>query len=45
MTQHNFIIIGAGIAGLSIAASLSAKGSCLTLEMESQPEYHSTGRQ
>lgn len=44
MTQYDFIVIGAGIAGMSIAASLAAKGSALILEMESQPGYHSTGR-
>lgn len=39
-------IIGAGIAGVSVAAELARGGAgpvCL-LEMESQPGYHTTGR-
>lgn len=37
-------VIGAGIAGASIAALLSSEVSVLLLEMESQPGYHTTGR-
>lgn len=38
------IVIGAGIAGVSIAAELSTHQNVLLLEAESQPGYHSTGR-
>ena len=37
-------IVGAGIAGASLAAELAAHGSVLILEAEGQPGYHSTGR-
>lgn len=37
-------IIGAGIAGASIAAELTRHASVLMLEMEDQPGYHTTGR-
>lgn len=38
------IVIGAGIAGASIAAELSKNKQTVLLEMESQPGYHTTGR-
>ncbi len=38
------IVIGAGIAGSSLAAQLSAHCKVRLLEMENQPAYHSTGR-
>lgn len=38
------MIIGAGIAGASIAYWLAPHGSVIVLERESQPGYHSTGR-
>jgi D-arginine dehydrogenase len=38
------IIVGAGIAGASIAAFLSESRRVVLLEAESQPGYHSTGR-
>ncbi len=38
------IIIGAGIAGASVAARLAPHRRVLLLERESQPGYHSTGR-
>ena len=42
---YDFIIIGAGIAGASVAANLAKAGaSILILEAESQAGYHSTGR-
>jgi D-arginine dehydrogenase len=37
-------IIGAGMAGASLAAELADKASVLILEAESRPGYHSTGR-
>ncbi|HEX8640771.1 MAG TPA: FAD-dependent oxidoreductase [Allosphingosinicella sp.] len=37
-------IIGAGMAGASLAAEIAARASVLILEAESQPGYHSTGR-
>ena len=37
-------IVGAGIAGASLAAELAKDLSVLILEAESQPGYHSTGR-
>jgi D-arginine dehydrogenase len=40
----DFIVIGAGIAGTSAAATLARHGSVILLEMESQPGYHATGR-
>ena len=41
---YDFAIVGAGIAGASLAASLAPHGKVLLLEAESQPGYHSTGR-
>jgi D-arginine dehydrogenase len=38
------IVIGAGIAGASVAARLAPHRSVLLLERETQPGYHSTGR-
>lgn len=40
----DFVVIGAGMAGLSAAAELAAHGSVIVLEQEDQPAYHSTGR-
>ncbi|NYI02737.1 NAD(P)/FAD-dependent oxidoreductase [Cupriavidus plantarum] len=42
--EVEFVVIGAGIAGASAAAHLSARGSVLLLEAEDHPGYHSTGR-
>ena len=44
MEQFDFIVIGAGIAGASVAAHLAAKASVALLEMEERPGYHTTGR-
>jgi len=43
-SSADFLVVGAGIAGASIAAWLSARGRVVVLERESQPGYHSTGR-
>lgn len=40
----DFIVVGAGIAGASIAYWLSQKAKVLILEREAQAGYHSTGR-
>ena len=37
-------VIGAGIAGASVAAELAPHAKVLLLEMEAQPGYHTTGR-
>ena len=44
MLQADIIIVGAGIAGASIARELSESASVVLLERESQVGYHSTGR-
>ena len=42
--DYDFVIVGAGIAGASVAAELAARGRTLVLEREAQPGYHTTGR-
>ncbi|WP_374630962.1 NAD(P)/FAD-dependent oxidoreductase [Ferrovibrio sp.] len=42
--RFDFVIVGAGIAGAGAAYALAQHGSCLLLERESQPGYHTTGR-
>ncbi len=42
--QFDFIVIGAGIAGASVAAHLAEQASVAILEMEDRPGYHTTGR-
>jgi D-arginine dehydrogenase len=44
MQKTDFLVIGAGIAGVSVAARLSKSASVRLLDMESQPGYHATGR-
>lgn len=41
---YDYAVIGAGIAGASVAYRLSATASVAVLEREPQPGYHSTGR-
>ncbi|WP_322998107.1 FAD-dependent oxidoreductase [Castellaniella sp.] len=44
-TVFDFAVIGAGMAGASVAYQLAQEGaSVVVLERESQPGYHSTGR-
>ncbi len=42
--HYDVIVIGAGIAGASVAAELAASARVLVLEREEQPGYHTTGR-
>ena len=44
MTTYDVIIVGAGIAGASLAAEIAPFASTLLLEAEDQPGYHATGR-
>ncbi len=44
MSRYDIAIVGAGIAGASLAAELAPHARVLVLEMEEQPGYHSTGR-
>ena len=40
----DFLVIGGGIAGISVAARLSDDGSCRVLEREAHLGYHTSGR-
>lgn len=42
--RYDIAIVGAGMAGASVAAEVAEHASVLLLEAESQPGYHSTGR-
>lgn len=42
--SFDVIVIGAGIAGASVAAEISRNRKVALLEMEAQPGYHTTGR-
>ena len=44
MSMLDFIVIGAGMAGASVAAELSATAHVLLLEMEDRAGFHATGR-
>ncbi|WP_300975233.1 FAD-binding oxidoreductase [Sphingomonas sp. LHG3406-1] len=44
MREIDLLIVGAGIAGASLAAALAGRLSLLLVEAEAQPGYHSTGR-
>ncbi len=41
---YDFLIIGAGVAGLSLAWRLGGRASVAVVEAESQPGYHASGR-
>jgi len=43
-TPYDFAVIGAGMAGASIAAELGPHARVCVLEAEDMPGYHSTGR-
>jgi D-arginine dehydrogenase len=40
----DIVIVGAGMAGASLAAAIGARASVLMLEAEEMPGYHATGR-
>ncbi len=42
--KADIIVVGAGMAGASLAAEVAGDASVIILEAESQPGYHSTGR-
>lgn len=44
MIQADIAIVGAGIAGASLAAMIGDRARVILIEAESQPGYHSTGR-
>ena len=44
MSRYDIAVVGAGIAGASLAAELTPYARVLVIEMEDQPGYHSTGR-
>jgi D-arginine dehydrogenase len=44
MPTADFLVIGAGIAGASVAYRLSSEASVIVLEGERLPGYHTTGR-
>ncbi|MEM7700817.1 MAG: FAD-dependent oxidoreductase [Pseudomonadota bacterium] len=44
MRKADAIVIGGGIAGLSLAARLADRVNVIVLEAESQPGYHASGR-
>lgn len=43
-TNCDFIVVGAGMAGLAAAEQLSLDGRVIVLEQESSPAFHATGR-
>ena len=44
MTNCDFLVVGAGMAGSSAAYELAALGSVILIEREDIPGYHTTGR-
>ncbi len=44
MNRCDIAIVGAGMAGASLAAEIASAASVLLIEAEAQPGYHSTGR-
>src|SRR4051812_48322262 len=43
-TSVDFVVVGAGIAGASVVATLAERGSVVVLDMEEHAGYHTTGR-
>ena len=43
-SRYDAVIVGAGMAGASLAAEIAPYMSVLLVEMEAQPGYHATGR-
>jgi D-arginine dehydrogenase len=44
MSRYDIVIVGAGIAGASLAAQVAPHARVLLLEAEDHPGYHATGR-
>ncbi|MDH7637514.1 NAD(P)/FAD-dependent oxidoreductase [Sphingomonas oryzagri] len=44
MKRYDVVVVGAGMAGASLAAELAPHASVLIVEAESLPGYHATGR-
>lgn len=44
MSRYDIAIVGAGIAGATLAAAIGDRARLLLLEAEAQPGYHSSGR-
>jgi D-arginine dehydrogenase len=44
MTRCDIAVVGAGMAGASLAAEIAGEATVTLLEAEAQPGYHSTGR-
>lgn len=44
MTEFDFLVVGAGIAGASVAAHLAARHKVALVDMEERAGYHSTSR-
>ena len=44
LQEYDIAVIGAGIAGASVATELAASARVILIEQESQPGYHTTGR-
>lgn len=44
MESVDYLVVGAGIAGLSVAARLAAHGTTVVCEAEASPGFHSSGR-
>jgi D-arginine dehydrogenase len=42
--RYDVAVVGAGIAGASVACELAREASVVLIERESQPGYHTTGR-